>query len=103
MGGGRRLGLEPAKPDDRELMILRTHPRLEVVDSSFGKNLRGFDISGHRYWYQHPWISSDLMLALRTGATPQQRGLSKAPAPQVFYFAPDYAGRIGGIAKELLE
>jgi esterase/lipase superfamily enzyme len=76
MGGGRRLGLEPEKLDPHEALALRTHPRLEVVDTSFGKDLRGFDISGHRYWYQHPWISSDLMLALRTGATPQQRGLS---------------------------
>jgi hypothetical protein len=103
MGGGRRLGLEPEKLDPHEALTLRTHPRLEVVDCSFGKDLRGFDISGHRYWYQHPWISSDLMLALRTGAKPQQRGLSQAPSPQVYYFAPDYARRIGRIARELLD
>lgn len=103
MGGGRRLGLEPKALDEHEAFMLKTHPRLEVVDCSFGKNLRGFDISGHRYWYQHPWISSDLMLALRTSATPQQRGLSRTPAPQVYYFAPSYGDRIGKIAKQLAE
>jgi esterase/lipase superfamily enzyme len=101
MGGGRRLGLEPKALDEHEALMLHAHPKLQVVDCSWGKNLRGFDISGHRYWYQHPWVSSDLFLALTTDATPQQRGLRPASASQIFYFAPEYGEQIGKIAKKV--
>ena len=101
MGGGRRLGLEPKALDEHESLMLSKHPKLQIVDCSWGKTLRGFDITGHRYWYQHPWVSSDLFLALNTGATPQKRGLHAAPAPQIFYFAPDYGEKIGKVAKKL--
>ena len=101
LGGGRRLGIEPISPTEEELTALRKHPRLEVVDTSYGRIERGFDITGHRYWYQHPWVSSDLMVTLRTNADPTKRGLHAAPIQGVWYFAPDYGDRIGGIARKL--
>jgi hypothetical protein len=38
--------------------------RLEIVDVSVGAEDRGFDISGHRYWFHHPWASTDVLLAI---------------------------------------
>lgn len=101
MGGGRRLGFEPEKLSPEEIEALRAAPRLEVVDTSYEKQKRGFDITGHRYWFQHPWVNSDLILALRTGATAGQRGLSPAPLKGVWYFGKEYPERISGHAHRL--
>lgn len=103
MGGGRRLGLAPEQLSREELALLRRMPRLEVIDTSLGRDLRGFNITGHRYWFQHPWVNSDLVLALRTGARAQQRGLRAAPTPGVWYFGSGYAERIGEIGHELTD
>lgn len=103
MGGGRRLGVEPRKPTADEIAIMKRYPRLQVIDSSYGKVRRGFDITGHRYWYQHPWISSDLILTLRTGAGPTKRGLQSIGATGAWYFPPDYGERIGGTARNLTD
>ena len=35
--------------------------RLEVVDVSRGWEGRGFDITGHRYWFDHPWARTVLV------------------------------------------
>lgn len=101
MGGGRRLGLEPEQLDESEIAMLRKMPRVEVIDVSYGKASRGFDITGHRYWFQHPWVNSDLVLALRTGAPANRRALRSGRFPRVHYFGPDYPGRIGGAARRL--
>jgi esterase/lipase superfamily enzyme len=101
MGGGRRLGLAPGTLNETELAALKSMPRLEVIDVSYGKQRRGFDITGHRYWFQHPWANSDLVLALRTGAAAPARGLLPAPAPGVWYFGDHYPQRIGPAARQL--
>lgn len=103
MGGGQRLGLEPKKVSDEEREVLRRMSRLEVVDSSYGKTFRGFDITGHRYWFQHPWVNSDLILALRTGAGAKERGLEPAPLERVWYFDHDYAETISGVGRNLTD
>lgn len=101
MGGGRRLGLAPEELSPAEKSALETMPRLEVVDTSYDKGRRGFDITGHRYWFQHPWVNSDLILALRTGATAGQRGLKPAPQKGVYYFGPEYPREIGTVGHRL--
>jgi esterase/lipase superfamily enzyme len=101
MGGGKRLGLEMGAPTPEEIRMLHQHPRLQLIDCSWEKEKRGFDISGHRYWYQHPWVSSDLMLSLLTSASPTRRGLAPGPEKGIYYFGPDYGARIGPIAREL--
>ncbi len=101
MGGGRRLGFEPEKLGPEEIKALRAAPRLEVVDTSYKKQKRGFDITGHRYWFQHPWVNSDLILALRTGAPAAKRGLEPAPTRGVWYLPEDYQEEIGRHAHRL--
>ena len=101
MGGGKRLGTEIAAPTPEEIRMLQDHPRVQLIDCSWEKEKRGFDITGHRYWYQHPWVSSDLMLTLLSSASPAQRGLTPGPTRGVYYFAPAYGDRIGPIARKL--
>ncbi len=101
MGGGRRLGFEPGALSEGELQALRTMPRLEVIDVSYGKQWRGFDITGHRYWFQHSWANSDLVLALRTGARAADRGLRPAPVKGVWYFGAQYPQRVATAGKNL--
>jgi len=101
MGGGRRLGMEWQDFGPERMNFLKAHPRLEIVDTSYGKDRRGFDIGGHRYWFQHPWVNSDLILALRTDQPARRRGLSSGEIEGLFYFAPDYGERIGKVAKGL--
>lgn len=101
MGGGRRLGFAPESLNDEEVAALRAMPRLEAIDTSLGKQRRGFDITGHRYWFKHPWVNSDLILALRTGAPAAKRGLSESSIGGVWEFSEEYPERIGGAAHRL--
>jgi esterase/lipase superfamily enzyme len=101
MGGGRRLGLAPETLSPQEKLALEHMPRLEVVDTSYDKSQRGFDITGHRYWFQHPWVNSDVVLAIRTDAPAARRGLRAAPQKGVFYFGGDYADQIGKVGRKL--
>lgn len=101
MGGGKRLGTEWAEIGPEQKRLLNQHPKLEVIDTSYGKEARGFDIEGHRYWFQHPWVNSDLVIALRTDRPASQRGLSKGITPGLYYFAPSYGKGIGKVAAKL--
>lgn len=75
MGGGPRIGQIGGQPlSESEQAVVESTRRLEVVDVSLGSPERGFDITGHRYWFNHPWASTELLLALR-GLGPEARGL----------------------------
>ncbi len=65
-----------------------------MIDVSLGREERGFDITGHRYWFNHPWASSDVLLAIRTDLTPVERGLKPGEMPLVWIMPPDYPQRL---------
>lgn len=98
MFGGKRLGVEWKKVGAEQIRLLREHPKLEIVDASYGKKKRGFDIQGHRYWFQHPWVNSDLVIALRTDQPAVKRGLTPSKQKGLYYFAPGYDRKIGKVA-----
>lgn len=75
MGGGARIGQRDQSLDENQKMTLGAADRLEIIDVSQGWEGRGFDITGHRYWMDHPWASSDLVLAIRSNLGPRERGL----------------------------
>lgn len=76
MGGGSRTGEELAESAEEFFIHEHQITNIEIIDVSAGKLARGFDISGHHYWYRHPWISSDMVFLLRTGLRPDRRGLA---------------------------
>jgi esterase/lipase superfamily enzyme len=99
MGGGRRLGQRGQKLTDEQIELIQAQDRLEVIDVSRGREDRGFDITGHRYWFNHPWSSTDVLLAIRTDLTPVERGLEPGEYPLLWIMPSDYPQRLA----ELLE
>ncbi len=94
MGGGGRLGQATQKLTVEQVDLIVSQERLEVVDVSLGREDRGFDITGHRYWFKHPWASSDVLLAIRTDLSPIERGLVPGDQPMVWIMPSDYPQRL---------
>jgi len=60
--------------------------------------------TSHSFWYDHPWVSSDVLLKLRFHAPPPARGLepnSTAEALAFWTFPADYAQRLPTVARAL--
>ncbi|MGC9453077.1 MAG: alpha/beta hydrolase, partial [Oceanipulchritudo sp.] len=96
MGGSTRIGQigkEPLTPEQIEVVLAAD--RLQAVDVSGGREERGFDITGHRYWLDHPWASTDMLLTIRTDLEPAERGLIPGKFQPVHWIMPtDYEERI---------
>lgn len=57
----------------------------------------------HSSWYNHPWVSNDLLLLLYFHGTPEERGLVgriQENGAQDYFFPDDYEERIGQIIEE---
>jgi esterase/lipase superfamily enzyme len=94
MGGGIRIGQRNADLTAEQLATVEAADRLEVVDVSRDWEGRGFDITGHRYWFDHPWASTDLVLAVRTDLGPRERGLAETDFRLLWSIPPDYPQRL---------
>jgi esterase/lipase superfamily enzyme len=94
MGGERRLGHAGHELTPEEWEMINAMERLEVINLSLGHEARGFDIAGHRYWFNHPWASSDVVLAIRTDLPPEQRGLVLEMGNILWSMPSDYPERV---------
>ncbi len=96
MGGGVRIGQRGHNLGEEEIETLLAADRLEVIDVSRDWEGRGFDITGHRYWFDHPWASTDVVLSVRSDFDPQDRGLKPVEAgySQFWSIPPDYPQRL---------
>ena len=94
MSGGMRIGQKGNDLNPEELEVLFSLKRLEVVDVSVGTEDRGFDIIGHRYWFDHPWASTDVLLSIGTDLEPPERGLLPGDKPMLWYLPNDYPERL---------
>ena len=94
MRGGARIGQRNADLTPEQMSVVRSADRLEVVDVSRGWEGRGFDITGHRYWYDHPWASTDMILAVRTDLGPADRALAPTELGLLWGIPPDYPDRL---------
>ncbi|MGM0659284.1 MAG: alpha/beta hydrolase [Pseudomonadota bacterium] len=94
MGGGYRLGDRRGELSPGQFEQLMEAESLEVIDVSMGAQERGFDISGHRYWLDHPWASNDVLLAVRSDLRPEERGLVQSELPFLWFIPPDYPQRL---------
>ena len=50
--------------------------------------------NGHDYFRRSPWVSSDVMMTLFSGAPPEQRGLVASENGAFWEFPPDYLDRL---------
>lgn len=94
MRGGTRLGQrnEDLLPGERAVVLAAE--RLEVIDVSRGAESRGFDITGHRYWFDHPWASTDVILAVRSDLEPDERALEATELALLWGIPADYPQRL---------
>jgi esterase/lipase superfamily enzyme len=68
--------------------------------------LPGLPVSSHSFWYDHPWVSSDILLKLLFHAPPAARGLSPNSTEfelAFWTFPADYAERLPAVARALKE
>ncbi len=50
--------------------------------------------NGHGYFRSSPWVSSDVLMTMYYGLTPEQRGLVEQQDLPIFTFPPDYISRL---------
>jgi esterase/lipase superfamily enzyme len=94
MGGGTRIGLRNPDLSQEEMDVLHAAEGLEVIDVSRDWEGRGFDITGHRYWFDHPWASTDVVLSVRSDFPPAERGLAPTDLELLWAIPPDYPERL---------
>lgn len=100
MGGGGRVGTIGDEISDEAMAALESATRLEVVDVSHGHE--GEAITGHRYWFRHSWVASDLLISIRTRLPAESRGLAPSDIPHIWVFSPDYPERVRTAVREWL-
>lgn len=102
MGGKPRAGSQQAEKIEEQFVKDHHLRNVEIIDVSIGAQVRGFDITGHHYWYRHPWMSSDIVFLLRTDLPASRRGLSASEMEGIWYLGPNYPAQIAEAAfKEL--
>jgi esterase/lipase superfamily enzyme len=100
-GGRERLGQafdpEAVGPAARE--FLRAHPELAFIHVGDAEGSK--QGNGHAYFRKSPWVSSDILVQLRYGLGPAQRGLVRGAANMVWHFPPDYVERLRALLLEV--
>ncbi len=90
-----RLGQVSNSLTAEQIAYLESLDRFEAVNLSIGSEDRGFDITGHRYWFDHPWASTDVLLTIRSDFPPPERGLVPSEKyPFLWYMPEDYPQRV---------
>ncbi len=103
MGGADRIGTTEAEIREETFARKNAIDNFEIVDFSFGREKRGFDITGHHYWHRHPWASSDIIFLLRTDLPARQRGLSISDVDNIWYLSPDYPVQVRNAVRTELQ
>ena len=88
----RRLGqILPGTLDERMRQFADSSSRLALIDVADADNFD--DGNGHAYFRKSPWVSSDILMTLRYGLTPAERGLEQRDDSPVWRFPVDYLTR----------
>ena len=73
----------------REFVV--KNPQLALVDITGAAD---FDTgNGHAYFRKSPWVSSDVLMTLRYGLGPEDRGLTRNEGSPIWRFPDDYLAR----------
>jgi esterase/lipase superfamily enzyme len=101
---GRPNLAEIGPEETRWLVEASGREELDVL-SITAEDLPGLPADSHSFWYDHPWVSSDVILKLRFHAPPPARGLvlnSNDIELAFWTFPSDYAERLPAVARELV-
>jgi hypothetical protein len=92
-----RPNLAALSPGDRRFLgQANAELGLEIVEVR-GEDLPGMGNRSHGFWYMDPWVSSDVIAKLMTGAAAPARGLVSVTGPDgltIWRFPPDYEVRL---------
>jgi len=106
--GMSRLGRpDVTEVSDEELKILidaSKTPQLNVIDVGGSESLQVG--RAHDSWYNHPWVSSDVLMLLLFNADPLDRGLDEhwyEDRSEGYQFPADYESRLAAIFAEQKE
>jgi esterase/lipase superfamily enzyme len=101
-----RPNLADIGPDERRWLAEASgRVGLDVL-SIRPEDLPGLPASSHSFWYDHPWVSSDILLKFLFHAPPPARGLSanKNDMDVAFWtFPPDYGQQLPSVVGGLTE
>jgi esterase/lipase superfamily enzyme len=104
MKGGERAGQLTAGLDPEEVQKqVVPYDKLEIIDVSHFQDDRGFDITGHRYWYTNSWANTDILMNIRTSFGPEERGLQSIGISKMWGFPADYPERVSDAIKRHLQ
>lgn len=70
------------------------------------RNIPDMSAGAHNYWYQHPWVSSDVLIQFLFHASPEERGLEADYSErgiQYWIYPKDYPERIISILRDAKE
>lgn len=85
-------------------------PKIRRLFTDYSDHLSLIDVTdaegsdtgnGHAYFRDSPWVSSDILIALMFGLSPEQRGLVRHPDMPVWQFPPDYIERLWASLSEI--
>lgn len=79
---------------DYGLELLRVRP----------ENIPGLSNFSHTFWYEDPWVSSDVLITLLFRLSPKERGLDEGNTSfgaHYWTFTPDYLSRLGDLLDKL--
>ncbi len=100
---GRPNLAEIGPEETRWLVEASGRDELDVL-SIRAEDLPGLPADSHSFWYDHPWVSSDVLLKLRFHAPPPARGLdhNSTDIELAFWtFPADYPQRLPAVVREL--
>lgn len=89
----------------RWLLEASTTHGLEIVKVR-PANIPGLSERSHTFWYNDPWVSSDVLITFLFHLPPQAHGLEREKLDaggQVWTFPPDYMERLPGAMADLRE
>ena len=90
INGFARLGSPARSLTPEDLEPLKGSDTLEVVDVAVAHR-QHWSFLGHNYFHADPWVSSDVLMLLTTGATCAERGLERSADDAFWGFPDDYA------------
>jgi esterase/lipase superfamily enzyme len=104
--GASRVGdpqLDELTP--KELAELKAMSNLDVIDVTWSPRPRDPDsyegkFTGHHYWYENSWVSTDVIAALRFGLRAHERGLVQREGHKAYYFPHDYPQRVVRVIRD---
>lgn len=101
MAGFARLGQPMQELTPKRIEFLEDDANVDVVDVVGAEDRVGSWL-GHSYFHEDPWVSTDVLLTLATGAHPLDRGLQRDGQKKVFAFGKQYPDRARAAAIKIL-